>query len=194
MNQTAQGLKFLHDNNIVHGDIKASKVLLRFTSQNKTVDKLGGFRRSKQLQSAHYFWNNWKSNDISDLGSLIYKAVTEGKYIPYTDKERSLFFTSGQCSPAEDLPPYVEEEMSCFTANKEQKITTVDLVKRMVNHNPTKRLTVDEVLYHPAFYTPKKKLEFLLKVYESMKRFEKNNNNSLTQKINDAVKKTTLSI
>ena len=191
INHTAQGLKFLHDNDIVHGDIKASKVLLRFTSQNKTVVKLGGFRRSKKWQSTHYFLNNWKSNDISDLGRLIYEAVTEGKCIPYMDGERLRFFTSGQCVPAEVLPNYVEEEMSCLSGSKEQTITTVDLIKGMVNQDPTKRLTVDEVLYHPAFYTQKRKLEFLLKIHESLKRFGISPHNSLKPKIDAAVKSYT---
>ena len=45
-----------------------------------------------------------------------------------------------------------------------QKITLVGLVKRMIAHDPSKRLTVEEVLYHPAFYNDKKKLDFLLQV------------------------------
>ena len=55
------------------------------------------------------------------------------------------------------------------STTEEKRTTLVDLIKRLVKHNPNERLTVAEVLTHPAFYTAKKKLEYLKEVLRHLK-------------------------
>ena len=46
----------------------------------------------------------------------------------------------------------------------------------MVDHDPAERLKIDDVLHHPTFYTPQRKLNFLLTVRESLEKCYRNEN------------------
>ena len=46
------------------------------------------------------------------------------------------------------------------------------MIRRMIDHDPIKRMTAEEVLYHPTFYNDQKKLNFLLKVHECVKNMD----------------------
>ena len=179
--QTANGLKYLHDKNIVHCNIQASNVLLIRISECKIVAKLSGFRHSKEVSP-----QNFKANDIYDFGNLIYYTLTKGCHCFSTAKKCQHF--REQCFEMEEKLPWpIQKDLDCFAGSTEQKITLINLVKQMVTQEPNDRLTIDEVLYHPAFYYPKVKLQFLLTVYESLKKFYSTPDNPLTQKI-DAIK------
>ena len=38
----------------------------------------------------------------------------------------------------------------------------VDLIKRMIKHDPKERVDINEVFHHPAFWNSRKKIEYLL--------------------------------
>ena len=91
-------------------------------------------------------------------------ALTGGKYP----------FKSNAEITERKAPNFKELRSSKFDAKITQEtiITVVDMTKRMIDHEPTKRLTVDEVLCHPTFYSDQEKLNFLLKVHESVKNWK----------------------
>ena len=53
---------------------------------------------------------------------------------------------------------------------EEKWITTIDMIKRMLNDDADKHLTIMEVFHHPTFYNDQKKIDFLLKMYRSLQK------------------------
>ena len=70
LHQTARGLKYLHDNCIIHRNVQPSNVLLSRTSQNKTVAKLGGFQHSRK-------WTRKTHLQNSKLVEIFLKETTD---------------------------------------------------------------------------------------------------------------------
>ena len=177
--QIANGLKYLHDNDIIHHNIQASNVLLIRFSQRKIVAKLSGFRYSEKVS-----FQNSKADDIYDLGSLIYYTLTKGHGCFSTTKKKQ-YFQKQRVGMAKKIPWFIQDDLDCSAASTEQKITSMNLIIQMVTQEPNHRLTIDKVLYHPAFYYPELKLQFLLTVYESLKKFYSDSENPLARKIDE---------
>ena len=187
--QIVHGLRYLHANDIIHRNIQPSNILLIRVNEEKTVAKIGGFKYSKEQNSdngasrplndktaLNYMANEcfqgiWnKSTDVFAMGIVFFYATTGGKH-PFEDdhaitdtnlKERTKTAKSIKTS---NLKALREQE----TFIEEEKITMVDMIKQMIDHDSDKRLTVEDVFYHPTFYNPQKKLQFLLKVNEGLK-------------------------
>ena len=210
LRQTAQGLECLHDNNIIHRNIQASNVLLTRSSQNKTVAKLGGFRYSRKWKpesstleqnygpshhrtariymASECHEGTWsKESDIFAFGILTYYTLTAAHRHPFQAEQ-------GENDPERTVENIVRKEKAQIeieelaSRTKEEKFTQKSMIELMVDHNPDNRLTIDAVLLHPTFYTPKRKLEFLLKVRESVEKFWTKVGHELKQKIEDALK------
>ena len=94
--QIVKGLKHLHENNIIHCEIKPDKILL-VRKNGKILAKIGGFKHSKRQSKLNEnrlsvtdeykkteYWNGdkaiSKASDIYALGVLMYNTLTKGKY------------------------------------------------------------------------------------------------------------------
>ena len=188
--QTVHGLRYLHANDIIHRKIQPSNILLIRVNEEKTVAKIGGFKYSKEQNSENGaspplndkaalnymanecfqgIWN--KSTDVFAMGILFLFAMTGGKH-PFED-DHALTNTNfekrmktGKSKNTSNLKALREQQ----TYTEEENITMVDMIKRMIDHDSNKRLTIEDVFHHPAFYNPEKKLQFLLKVNEGLKK------------------------
>ena len=191
--QVTKGIQFLHKNNIVHCCVEPSNVLLKRTFQNNTIAKLGGFGHSINLCSFNvscfptseieisspyvasecFSRGEWsRSSDIYAFGVLIYHTLSGGKY---PIKLNSFFFEiKNNQENVKKSHNFTElmKDTNTELETTEAKITTVDMVKRMICHDPKKRLTIDDVAHHPTFYGDQKKLDFLLKIHETVKNSE----------------------
>ena len=129
-------------------------------------------------------FQNSKADDIYDLGSLIYYTLTKGHGCFSTTKKKQ-YFQKQRVGMAKKIPWFIQDDLDCSAASTEQKITSMNLIIQMVTQEPNHRLTIDKVLYHPAFYSPELKLQFLLTVYESLKKFYSDSENPLACKIDE---------
>ena len=108
MKQIANGIAFLHSQDIVHRDIKAGNILLKSTPQGQVLAKVSDFGISKVLKADSMF-----SLMSSDVGTLIFKApefFAEEKYRRNVDVyAEGLMFTSMlQAQERKDLIPQAE--------------------------------------------------------------------------------------
>ena len=171
----ALGLKYLHDHDIIHRDIKPGNI---FIDENCIV-KLGDFGSSriitnynngnltplvgtKWYKAPEIIFDNKlydKSTDIWSFGCLIAELfLLEPLFPGATDFEmiNLIFGFLGFSKEDEEvLKPklkinYKEMKDSIFestfdTADKD----SIDLMKKMLCANPKKRINIDEVLLHP---------------------------------------------
>ena len=201
LHQTAHGLKYLHDKKIIHRNIHPSNILLTFTSQNQTVAKLGGFCYSKQLpdqkevfissqettstfmarESHEQRWS--KESDIFALGILMYFTLTNGKH-PFDFQSASNAIEENIINEDARI-----NENHLTSETDEEKYTQSKMIRQMLDHNPEERLKIKEVLYHPTFYTAERKLEFFLKIRESLRKVWKLEKSSLKKNIEASIEK-----
>ena len=217
--QTTQGLKHLHDQGIIHCDIRPSNVLLCSSLQQKPFAKLGGFQFCKKLtvgsstkcnrldptpeeeivmnlymakecQEDKPSWS--KASDIFALGILIYYTLTLGGH-PFcksnSNPNLSVDEVIANIKGNQSFLQFDEKIPKFFAENKEQEITALEMIKHMTDHEKERRLSADEVLFYPTFYSPQRKLDFLLKVYQSLKKFwGEGKSNPLCAKILEVLK------
>ena len=89
MRQIISGLKYIHDKNLLHGDIKLNSILVHFDTEKdkeelnmmKATIKISHFKFTNKSKIELLNNNNIKSknNDIFDLGVICYKMIF-GKY------------------------------------------------------------------------------------------------------------------
>ena len=208
LHQTTQGLKYLHDKRIIHRNIHPSNVLL-ITSQNKTVAKLGGFRYCEQLHdlkeecislqattvtfmARECHQQRWsRRSDIFALGILMYYTLTNGEH-PFDFSSATTNINAITRNQVIKKNIMNEEdarinEDDFTTETDEEKYAQSTLIRQMLNHNPEERLKVEDVLYHPTFYTAERKLEFFLKVRESVRKIWPHKQHPLKNKIEESI-------
>ena len=182
LHQAAKGLAYLHENDIIHRDIKPSNVLLIQGLRGQTVVKLGGFGLSRLLEN--YVIENMTSHqtsdenttnechkrgsrpsDVFDFAVMSCYALLRTKY-PF-DKNRRPLEIKTEKAEREKLFKKLRE-IESYT--EEQKITVIDMIKRMICNDPFKRLKADEVEQHPSFYSDQKKISLLLKINDTVRK------------------------
>ena len=183
LHQTVYGLKHLHDYDILHRNIRPSSILLVRTN-NKTLAKLADFKFIKKLtldvftadvkstgelsntqnidepKSKENVWK--KSSDMFSYGVLCYYALTKGTH-PFgkTSSEIKTRIKSKKLPNFDKL-----RTESSLTYSSESRVTLVHMIKQLLLHKAENRLTAKQVVAHPAFYNPEKKINFLQNVFQ----------------------------
>ncbi len=169
----ANGLRFLHMNNILHRDVKPENVLIFQTGEN-TLAKLGDFGISsainqgtthttalgtelwmspEALTKLHQGKNfrNTKSVDIFSLGMTMYFALSKGQH-PFSYSK-----THGNWPEMNIKDPGIVPTRLTNLSN----YTEMDLLDWMMQKNPQKRPSIQQVLLHPMFWSKQKCLDFI---------------------------------
>uniref|UniRef100_A0A060T7Y2 non-specific serine/threonine protein kinase n=1 Tax=Blastobotrys adeninivorans TaxID=409370 RepID=A0A060T7Y2_BLAAD len=91
--------------------------------------------------------------DVFSLGCVFYYFLTHGKH-PFGDssiREKNI-----------EANKYSLDELGA--PDEPDSVEAHDLISKMISFDPRKRPEASEVILHPYFWTPQKKLDFLLKV------------------------------
>ncbi|CAI9780116.1 unnamed protein product [Fraxinus pennsylvanica] len=153
MQQLAEGLKILRENNLIHRDLKPQNLLLS-TNDDKSVLKIAdfGFARSLQprglaetlcgspLYMAPEIMQLKKYDAKADLwsvGAILFQLVT-GR-TPYTGNNPIQLFQNIVKSTELQFPPDV----------KNLNPHCIDLCRKLLRRNPVERLTFEEFFNHP---------------------------------------------
>lgn len=172
--QICLSVKYLHDNEVVHRDLKPDNILLKSVAHNSLI-KLSDFGLSKiideqtfmkticgtplyvapeVLDKAVYYYD--KQVDIWSLGVILFYML--GQELPFRDTEKKI--------PKEQI---LKADYN-FTAEKFKDVSEMakDLISHMLVVNPMDRFTIDAVISHPWLANDAKMVESVLKlVYEN---------------------------
>jgi calcium/calmodulin-dependent serine protein kinase len=189
MRQILEAIRYCHQNNIIHRDIKPHCILLS-SKENSSPVKLGGFGISIELPPKKIGDNNESDNDDSlitsgRIGTPSYMSPEIIQRLPYSKPTDMwscgvvLFvLLSGSL-------PFIGNNKRLFDMitrglyimkSKQWDIlsdSAKDLVRKMLVINPTNRITAEEALNHPWIkerdkYAPKRHLS---ETVDEMKKF-----------------------
>lgn len=178
--QISNSIKHLHSLNIIHRDIKPQNILIGMNHQIKLSDY--GFSKKLEkdnISNSVMGSKGWtcpeiltkskitKSCDIFSLGCLFYFVYSKG------------FHPFGESISREHN--IMNEKFSL----KLKDSLLNDLISKMIKKDYTKRLTIDQVLLHPFFWSDEKKLIFLTNVSDEL---GKDKNNILKPKLEEKKK------
>nr|XP_039250449.1 serine/threonine-protein kinase/endoribonuclease ire-1-like [Styela clava] len=170
LKQITQGLCHIHGNEIAHRDLKPQNILL---SQDKKNMKIADFGLSKEIipnkskfsksgreigtdgwgSPEHYKGNTMSyKSDIYSAGLVFYFILSDGKHV-FGDKE---YLWKPRI--IDNADPLLSGIMGLDAE------LAKDLIKKMISFKADSRLTGNEVLLHPYFWTSNKKLDFLNEV------------------------------
>ena len=152
-NDLNKAIKILHQNNIIHRDIKLENIFMKFEGASDFVIKLGDFGCSKI--------NNFESKCSTNCGTLLYMApeILKGDLYDY----KCDLYSLGVCLyrliffnfPFKGMNEHaLLHKMAKFNIKflKKTGIESLDnLLRGLIEISPEKRITMDEYLNHPFF-------------------------------------------
>ncbi|GMM34708.1 bifunctional endoribonuclease/protein kinase [Saccharomycopsis crataegensis] len=181
--QMTSGLHHLHKLHIVHRDIKPQNILVtpsktrdlrvlisdfglckklepdQSSFRGTTASGTSGWRAPELLMSEMNNSKISKMVDVFSLGLVFYYVLSAGQH-PFGDRysrESNILQNKYDLSGIRFTNGY-----------KSVGAEAKDLISKMLESNPKKRLTAEEVLKHPFFWSNDKKVEFLLKVSDKL--------------------------
>ena len=157
-----RGLSFLHRSDVIHQDIKPGNILLMVDGQCKLTD-FGASAKIEQLRASdnkvrgtsvymapeQCIGKVCKASDVWSVGVLTYQLLT-GK-VPY--RTRLL-----QANALEQIEMIGNEETLIPQLTLPLPPTAMSFCKAILQREPTKRPTSDELLHHPFLSSASREL------------------------------------
>uniref|UniRef100_A0A914E9B9 Protein kinase domain-containing protein n=1 Tax=Acrobeloides nanus TaxID=290746 RepID=A0A914E9B9_9BILA len=182
LKQLTNGLAHIHEQNIVHRNLRPKNVLIQTEHNENLVAVISDFVFSKPLDlGSNYSIQSDQNNDqlawlapeverdseyttasdIFSLGCLYYYTLTNGKFL----------FCTGKVDPmrihqniiADRKKPEDEQAKELF-ACKNDRYSSMDLISNMVRANPDERRTAQSLKQrraHPMFWEANHKMRFV---------------------------------
>lgn len=176
MRGIVNGIRHLHELKIIHRDIKPENILVR-KIDGTICPKIADMGISKRLPEGKSSLTctslgtlSWiapellqqnqqtMAADMFSMGLVLYYCCSKGEH-PF-GKEGFIEYNIRNQAP--DLS-HIEDQLDAH-----------DLIRYLLEKDPTKRPTAEEVLKHPFFWTPEQKLEFLKAASDCIKKARRN--------------------
>lgn len=192
-----EGLAALHSRGVVHRDLKPHNVLMSENGRAKLSD-MGLCRRMVPEQTSFFSVGSggssgWqapeqliirdggaarqtKAMDIFSLGCVMYYCISAGRH-PF-----------GESSYNRDenilkREPHLDALDSCPEA--------MDLITTMLEKDPAKRPTIEEVMDHPFWWNERQKLQFLIELSDRMENEDRQEDKTLIRSFESVAPKAT---
>ena len=192
-----EGLAALHARGVVHRDLKPHNVLMTEDGRAKLSD-MGLCRRMVPDQTSFFSLGSggssgWqapeqliirdggaarqtKAMDIFSLGCVMYHCISAGRH-PF-----------GESSYKRDdnilkKEPHLDVLDSCPEA--------MDLITTMLEKDPGRRPTIDEVIDHPFWWNQRQKLQFLIELSDRMENEDRQEDKTLIRSFESVASKAT---
>ncbi|ODM87472.1 Serine/threonine-protein kinase/endoribonuclease IRE2, partial [Orchesella cincta] len=167
LKQITEGLAYLHQNKMVHGNLNPGNILLCWYSERTVCAKIAdvgiGYPEPSKMSSAKFLeeLDRWKSPelktfkkmsgacDIFSLGCIFYYVLSGGKHLFSTADPNCKGFWKEDDSN--------EPKTRLVLGN-------LQLIKEMTAETTKKRPKVDDILPHHIFWPKEKTLHFLVHV------------------------------
>lgn len=177
MKSIADGLKFLHDNEILNRDIKPSNILI----DDNCIVKLCDFGSSRIFIPSKPFTagigTKWykspemllgkkmydKKIDIWSLGCVFAELFLLEPLFPGMSDFEVLGMIVDKIGYSNDDDEYFKSEANLLISEGKNDLSelidqatpeAIDLIKKLLIFNPSKRLNIEEVLLHSFFESP----------------------------------------
>ncbi|GAM20179.1 hypothetical protein SAMD00019534_033540 [Acytostelium subglobosum LB1] len=160
------GVRFLHNNNIIHNDLNPRNILFKDNHlfitdmglSKMSVETSFAFTHAPSGQGGYFpaevINNQRKTNsvDIFSLGCLMYYILTDGGH-PFGDiiHRRVTKIVDNQY----DLDHLTD-------------VYAADLITQMISHDPSTRPTISTLINHPFFWDINKRQSFIIRVSQSI--------------------------
>ena len=181
--QIINAVYYLHSNNIIHRDIKPENILIGDDNKLKLCDF--GWAKELTLENRSTFCGTMEymapeivgsenydySVDIWSLGILLYELLFG--HSPFNaDSNKNIIFN------------IKKHELNYDNENKKISNSCKDLIERLLNENPQKRLRIKDILEHPFIKKYSKKALLYIKKSSTIINEDKINN-QLSKNLND---------
>ena len=181
--QIINAVYYLHSNNIIHRDIKPENILIGDDNKLKLCDF--GWAKELTLENRSTFCGTMEymapeivgsenydySVDIWSLGILLYELLFG--HSPFNaDSNKNIIFN------------IKKHELNYDNENKKISNSCKDLIERLLNENPQKRLRIKDILEHPFIKKFSKKALLYIKKLSTIINEDKINN-QLSKNLND---------
>ncbi|KAK0044078.1 peripheral plasma membrane protein CASK-like isoform X2 [Biomphalaria pfeifferi] len=153
MRQILEALRYCHTNNIIHRDLKPHCILLASTENSAPV-KLGGFGVATQLQDGQLI-SSGRVGTPQYMAPEVIDRKPYGKPVDMWGCGVLLFILLGGCPPfcgtKERLYDIIVKGNYMMKPKQWDNISLQgkDLVHRLLEKDPEKRITVEQALEHP---------------------------------------------
>jgi len=174
ISQICQGLRFLHEKNVIHRDLKPTNILISRPDgswENKRRMKISDFDVSRVLKPHKRNFTKTKSSgsqgwtapemykdarytiasDIFSLGCVITFILSDGEH-PFGSQDDRDFNIRKAEKPV--IPTNIKDS------------SALDLINSMINFDPTARPTIQQIIQHPFFKKPTEALDYIRSTYE----------------------------
>ena len=163
-NDLNNAIKILHQNNIIHRDIKFSNIFIKFEENGEFVIKLGDFGTAKI--------NEFENKCATKVGTILFMApeIMNGETYNY----KCDLYSLGVClyfSIFFEFPYEGSHEITLLNQmfnygqkyfHKSGNESLDNLIKGLLEIDPKKRISMDEYLNHPFFEKNSKKINTLI--------------------------------
>jgi len=199
-NDLNEAIKVIHQNNIIHRDIKLKNIFIKYEGDNDFIVKLGDFGISKKI-------NDIEAKCSTHCGTLKYMApeILKDELYDYKCDLYSLgvclyylIFREFPFSAVNAISLLHQMIMYNVKLLKETGIKSLDnLLRGLIEISPEKRISMDEYLNHPFFKEDIKQFNNFVEIEKEENKFSytKNcyftnlNNYKYMQNIYDKIKK-----